>query len=122
MRMHTLVIALGAAVLSASALAAPPNSTADAGSAAMVPAQTVNGSSYKQRPVEFDGVQGSYDLSNGETMRISSQHRKLYAQIGGRGKAELVAVAPNVLVSRDDSLRLTFDQLPFAAGVRVTQK
>ena len=118
MRTLTLLTLLGAATLSASALAAP-SVTPDAGSSAMVAVQLIPGTSYKLRPVEFDGVQGTYNLANGQTLKVSAEHRKLYAEIG-QNKAELVAVAENTFVSRDEDMKVVFDQIPFANEVVVT--
>ena len=117
MRTLTLLTILGAVSLSASAFAAP-SVTPDASSSAMN-VQLIPGSSYKLRPVEFDGVQGTYNLANGQTLKVSAEHRKLYAEIG-QNKTELVAVAQNTFVSRDEDMKLVFDQIPFATDVRVT--
>ena len=118
MRTLTLLTLLGAATLSAAAIAAP-SATQDAGNTALVAVQLVPGSAYKLRPVEFDGVQGTYNLANGQTLKVSAEHRKLYAEMGGN-KAELVAVAENTFVSRDEDMKLVFDQIPFATDVVVT--
>ena len=118
MRTLTLLTILGAVSASASALAAP-SVTPDAGSSAMVAVQLVPGTSYKLRPAEFDGVQGSYNLANGQTLKVSADHRKLYAEIG-QSKTELIAVAQNTFVSRDDDMKLVFDQIPFATDVALT--
>ena len=118
MRTLTLLTILGAVSLSASAIAAP-SVTPDAGSSAITSVQLVPGTSYKLRPVEFDGVQGTYSLANGQTLKVTAEHRKLYAEIGQQ-KAELVAVAENTFVSRDEDMKLVFDQIPFATDVRVT--
>ena len=118
MRTLTLLTLLGAATLSAAALAAP-SVTPDAGNTAMAAVQLVPGTPYKLRPVEFDGVQGTYKLDNGQTLKVSAEHRKLYVEIG-RNKAELVAVAENTFVSRDEDMKVVFDQIPFANEVLVT--
>lgn len=117
MRTLTLLTILGIASLSASALAAP-SVTPDAGNCSMA-VQLVPGTSYKLRPAEFDGVLGRYSLSNGQTLKVTAEHRKLYAEIG-QSKAELVAVAKNTFVSRDEDMKLVFDQIPFATDVAVT--
>lgn len=119
MRIQTLLTLLGAASLSASALAAPavaPDATASSG----MPVAVVSGAQYKLRPIEFEGVQGVYNLSNGQILRVSSAQRKLYAELDGQGKAEIVPVAENTFVSREDATTLVFDQIPFATDVRLT--
>jgi len=50
---------------------------------------------------------------------VSSAHRKLYADFG-HAKFEIVPVAENVFASRDDDLRLAFDQIPFATQVTLS--
>jgi len=79
----------------------------------------VGNAHYKLRPFEFDGVQGAYALADGRTLRISSAHRRLYAELGTT-RTEIVAVAQNVFASRDDSMHLQFDQIPFATEVTLS--
>jgi hypothetical protein len=117
MRTYTLLPLLAAMALSASAMAAPAAVTPDA--AGVMAVQTIAGSAYKLRPAEFEGVQGSYGLSNGQTLRVWSAHRKLYADVG-QTTAELVPVASNVFVSRNEDIKLVFDQVPFATEVALT--
>jgi hypothetical protein len=120
MRTQFVPILLAAATLSASAFAAPAN-TQDLGNAALASVPVVGSSAtYKLRPFEFDGVQGVYPLADGRNLRITTEHRKLYAQIGAE-KSEIVPVAQNRFATRDDSLRLEFDQVPFATAVTLSQ-
>jgi hypothetical protein len=119
MRIQTLLTLLGAASLSASALAAPAVAP-DATASSAMPVEVVSGAQYKLRPIEFEGVQGVYNLSNGQILRVSSAQRKLYAELDGQGKSEIVPVAENTFVSREDAMTLVFDQIPFATDVRLT--
>ncbi len=119
MRTKILMTLFGTLALSTSAFAGP---APDANVGASMEVQIVQGASYKLRPAEFDGVQGSYSLSNGTTMRVSASQRRLFAEIDGHAKAELVAVAQNTFVSRDEDMKLVFDQLPFATEVTLTSK
>jgi hypothetical protein len=120
MRTQLVLSLLAAATVSASAFAAPAN-TQDMEGAAVASVPVVGSSAtYKLRPFEFDGVTGVYSLSDGRNLRIVAEHRKLYAQIG-TAKNEIVPVAQNRFVTRDDSLRLDFDQIPFATQVTVSQ-
>lgn len=114
---HTLAL-LAAASLSLSAFAASSAANSDTGGAAMSSVHVV-AASYKLRPVEFSGVQGSYALSDGRTLRVSSARHKLYADLG-QAKFEIVPVGQNVFASRDDALRLAFDQIPFATEVKLS--
>lgn len=111
---HTLAF-IAAATVSLSALAAP-NAEVNADTLASV---HVAGNTYKLRPFEFDGVQGVYSLSDGRTLRVSSAHHKLYAQLG-ESKSELLPVAQNTFVTAGDGTRLQFDQIPFATEVTVS--
>jgi hypothetical protein len=119
MRTPTLMTLVAALALSASAYAAP-SVTPDATSAAIA-SVNVTGTSYKLRPLEFDGVQGVYNLSNGQVMKVSAEHRKLYMELNG-AKSEIVPVAQNTFVSREDDTKLVFDQIPFATDVALTRR
>lgn len=114
---HTLAL-IGAATLSLSAFAASSPSNAETGSPAMSSVHVV-AASYKLRPIEFEGVQGAYALADGRTLRVSSARRKLYAELG-QARFEIVPVAHNMFASRDDAVRLAFDQIPFATEVTLS--
>lgn len=121
MRISTLLVLLGAVSLSASALAAPPAAVAVANSATMVTVQTIQGQHYQATPAELAGITGNYNLANGQTLRVSVQQRKLFAEVGDK-KAEIVAVAPNTFASRADDMTLVFDELPFANEVKLSRR
>lgn len=121
MRTPTLLAILGAATLSASAFAAPASITPDASSPAMVSVQTIQGAPPKLHAEDVDGVLGSYKLSDGRILRVSFEHRKLFAEVGNR-KTELVPAGRNTFVARAGDTRLVFDQLPFANDVAISQK
>jgi hypothetical protein len=112
---HTLAL-IAAATVSLSALAAPASTEVNTEAVSSV---HVAGATYKLRPFEFDGVQGVYWLADGRTLRVSSAHHKLYAELG-QAKTELVPVAQNTFVTIDESTRLQFDQIPFATEVTVS--
>jgi hypothetical protein len=115
---HTLAL-LAAATLSLSAFAAPPSATAETDDAAISSVHIVAGPAYKLHPSQFDGVKGTYTLSDGRTLRVTSAQRRLYAELG-QGRFEIVPVAQNVFASRDDGLRLAFDQIPYATEVTLS--
>lgn len=121
MRASTLLTFLGAVTLSVSAFAAPPSVTPDAGSTAMVSVQTIQGQHRKYTPADVDGIVGSYKMSDGQTLRVSLEQRKLFAEVGER-KTEIVAAGPATFVSRADDLTLVFEQLPFASEVALSRK
>ncbi len=113
---HSLTL-IAAATLSLSALAAPP--AAETADAAMSRVHVVAGASWKLRPADIAGLQGSYALSDGRTLHVSSARRKLYADLG-QARFEIVPVARNEFASRDDAVRLSFDQVPFATEVTLS--
>jgi hypothetical protein len=114
-----LVLTLLAATLSACAFAAPNATEINSSAVTAVPVIGAH-ATYKLRQAEFDGVQGTYSLLDGRYLRIIAVQRKLYAQIG-RDKAEIVPVEQNRFATRDDSLRITFDQIPFAQAVTLSE-
>lgn len=119
MRISTLLntaAAIAALSLSASAFAGPVTAPAGA-SAAVIEVQLINGSSYKLRPEEFSGVQGSYTLDNGSTLRVSAAQHRLYAEVDGAAREELLPVSANTFVA--NGKRVTFDQIPFATSVTI---
>lgn len=123
MRISTVLALLGAVSLSSSALAAPPAAAAVtvANSASMVTVQTIQGQHYQATPAELVGITGNYALANGQTLRVSVQQRKVFAEVGDK-KAEIVAVAPNTFASRSDDMTLVFDELPFANEVKLSRR
>jgi hypothetical protein len=121
MRTFTLLAILGATALSAPAFAAPAAITPAAASAALVAVQTIPGQHHALRQGDVDDVVGSYDLSDGRTLRVSYAQRKLFAEVGS-SKTEIVPAGQRTFVSRNEGMTLVFDQLPFANKVALTQK
>lgn len=120
MRKQFVLALLATATLSGAAFAAP-GANQDMERAAMASVPVVgSGATYKLRLGDFDGVQGVYMLSDGRRLHVTLEHRKLFADVG-RGKTEIVPVAQNRFATRDDSLHLAFDQLPFANEVTLSQ-
>jgi hypothetical protein len=121
MRTPTLLAIFGAAMLSAAAYAGPTSITPDASSPAMASVQTIQGAPHKLHAEDADAVVGRYDLSDGQILRVSFEHRKLFAEVGDR-KTELVPAGRNTFVSLADDTRFVFDQLPFANDVAISRK
>lgn len=69
---------------------------------------------YKARPAELAEVQGVYRMDNGLTLKVYQEQRRLFAQLGQRPPAELVAVAEYSFVAPDQ--RMTLDYRPIAFG------
>jgi hypothetical protein len=117
---NQFVLALLATTLSGAAFAAP-EANQDMERAAMASVPVVGSSAtYKLSRFDYDGVQGTYALDDGRHLRVTAKQRKLYAEIGST-IAEIVPVAQNRFATRDDSLRVTFDQIPYATEVRVSE-
>lgn len=121
MRTATLLAILGAVSLSASAVAAPTAITPDAGSTALVSVQTIQGQQHKMPAADADAVTGVYHLTDGQTLRVSFEQRRLFAEMANH-KTEIVPAGDNTFVSRSDDMKLVFDQLPFANDVAISRK
>ncbi|GAB3468588.1 hypothetical protein GCM10027321_37080 [Massilia terrae] len=80
----------------------------------------VTASAY-HKPTEGDmaSLQGSYQLADGRTLRVSSMGTRLYAEVGDT-RTEILSVGPNKYASRNDALRLTFDNGDFPVNVLVS--
>jgi hypothetical protein len=120
MRAHTILTLIGAMALSASAIAGPAVPPDASGTSVM--SVNVPGTAYKLTPAEFNGVAGSYKLANGSTLRVSTSQRKVWAEIDGANKTQLVPVAQNTFVALEDNSKVEFDELPFATNVTLTKK
>lgn len=105
MRIAQVLTLIGAAALSLSAAAGPANTAGNADSMATV---NVAHETYKLRSADLSAVPGTYALDDGRTLRVSAEHRKLYAEVDGV-KKEILKVGGTRFASRDDSLRVSFD-------------
>jgi hypothetical protein len=64
---------------------------------------------------EFDAVDGQYALSNGRRMALSMWGNRMYADIDGIGKMQLVAASPYVFIGLRQQVRIVVDE-PDASG------
>lgn len=71
---------------------------------------------------EADAVKGDYLLRNGKTLSISGSARRLYAEMDGMPRTEIVAAAADSFVARNQQMALKFDQAAngSVSGVVVT--
>lgn len=115
MRIAHVLTLIGAAAVSFSAAAAPAANT-DTGTSQVA----VTASAY-HKPTEGDlaGLQGAYSLADGRTLRVSSSQNRLYAELGDT-RTEILAIGPNKFASRNDSLRVTFDDGDYPNNVVVS--
>jgi hypothetical protein len=66
------------------------------------------------------GVLGSFELSNGDILRVSREASRLFAEMDRTGRFEIVAQAEDRFVERGGPVRLEFRHDPFEGDVRVT--
>lgn len=115
--MHTKHIALlvAAACMSLSAIAAAPVAPGEAGAAMAAPLHKawIN-------PEMARGMQGSYRLDDGRTLRVSGKGRKLYADLGD-GPVEIVHIGDDRFeaIGRDISLRFEGAPKPHDVFARI---
>jgi hypothetical protein len=114
---HALTL-IGAAAVSFAASAAPAPAPANTQDVAAVNV-TASTAHYTPTYSEVAGVKGSYALADGRTLRVSGNNYHLYAEVDGH-KTEVVPVSPNMFASRDDGLRLIFDDSHVATEVKVS--
>jgi hypothetical protein len=74
---------------------------------------------YYVTPDEMRDVYGTYALSNGDTLRITREHNRYWADTNRLGRAEIVPVDSLVFVETAGILRYTFTPLPFTTEVRI---
>lgn len=60
----------------------------------------------------FEEIRGQYDMANGKTLTLSTSNHKIYAELDGMPKQELVAAAPNIFVAKNRQMKMTFHQFP----------
>jgi hypothetical protein len=54
-------------------------------------------------------VRGIYALSNGWTLDVTPDWRKVYADINGRGKVEMLPLSPDKFISADGNVAMEFN-------------
>jgi hypothetical protein len=74
---------------------------------------------YYITPYEMMDVYGSYTLSNGDTLRITREHNRYWAEMGRTGRVEIVPVDSLVFVERAGLLRYTFTPRAFDTEVHI---
>lgn len=72
-------------------------------------------------PVMHQKMQGTYKLDDGRTLKISSEHRKLYADIGD-GPTEIVHVGSDRFEAIGKDISLRFEDGPYPEGVFFTDR
>jgi hypothetical protein len=64
---------------------------------------------YPMDNAQFDDYRGSYTLSNGQTLHLSSRGRSMYAEIDEQGDHRIVATGRNAFVALDRKLKMRID-------------
>jgi hypothetical protein len=59
---------------------------------------------------EFDNLQGTYDLSNGDTMAMTKRINRKFIQVGDGARTEVVAVGDYDFVSLDQKYRVVLSE------------
>lgn len=59
---------------------------------------------------EFDEYAGAYSLSNGETLTLTRNDRRMYGQVGMGPRKELVAARANQFVALDREMKITIER------------
>lgn len=59
---------------------------------------------------EFDNLQGTYDLSNGDTMAMVKRINRKFIQVGAGPRTEVVAVGDYDFVSLDQKYRVVLSE------------
>ena len=79
--------------------------------------------SYYMTPSEMMDIYGVYHMDNGETMRVSRERRRFWAETRANGKLEVRPVASYVFetveAADEGRLRLTFKPQAFATDVTI---
>lgn len=115
---HFLTLAAAAAV-SFSASAEPGISASTHTAAVNTNVPVAARSLYKMNRAEYQRLQGAYHLADGRVLNVSTEHGKLFADLDGK-RSEIVPTGPNRFASRDDSVRVRFDQLLSTGEVAVS--
>lgn len=116
MRIASALTLIAAAAVSFSASAAPASTNVDT-SMNSVPVSAH--SAYKLSQTEISGLQGTYSLEDGRTLRVTAHQQHLYADIDGN-RTEIVPVARDRFASADDALRLVFNSSEAPTDVTVS--
>ncbi|MES2018055.1 MAG: hypothetical protein V4484_16325 [Pseudomonadota bacterium] len=116
--MNRIVIAAALGSLSALAMAqsAPPvEEVRVSGGPARIelPAQLRN-----SWPDQFEQIQGTYTLSNGKTMALSTWGNRMYAKIDGFQRSQLVAASPYEFVGLDRQMRIRISNAEGSGPIR----
>lgn len=107
--MRTLITTslLTAMTLSGAAMAAPAVPL-DAGSQDLAQHAVAN-PRFRLSAAQYKALQGDYAMSDGRTLNVSSEGRKLFAELAGHARTELIPTGSNTFSARGEDMIVTFD-------------
>lgn len=62
------------------------------------------------KPSDLLGIAGTYDLSNGDVLYVSSESRAFFAEIGKVGRMQIIPLNDKEFVEKGGPLRFSFDR------------
>jgi hypothetical protein len=74
---------------------------------------------YYINPTDMKQVYGAYALSNGDSLHVTREHNRVWAEMGRTGRVEIVPVAYLVFVEKAGALRYTFYTGAFNTEVHI---
>ena len=110
-----LLFSLAFSVIQATVIAAPQTQQGD-GAMSEIQVRGI-APAYKLQPEQIADVKGTYALDNGATLKITNVQRRLFVQLDGRERAELVPIGANRFVAPGQ--RLTMEYKPVAFGEEI---
>jgi hypothetical protein len=116
MRIAHVLTLIGAAAVSFTAAAAPTANNLDT---SMNQVSVTGTTFHKVTEGDMASLQGAYQLADGRTLRVSSMGTRLYAEVGDT-RTEILSVGPNKYASRNDALRVTFNNDDYPTEVVVS--
>jgi hypothetical protein len=65
---------------------------------------------YPATATDLAEVKGQYHLGDGRTLTVAGSTRRIFAEVDGRPRVELVPASPTAFVARDARMALDFDE------------
>lgn len=118
MRIQHVLAFAAAATLSLSALADPAIPPAS-NPANVVTIEAGNHAAFRLAPGEAQHMKGAFQLDDGRMLVLSNSGNRLYAELDGK-REQLVPKGQNRFLARSTGTMLTFDRVPFANDVVVS--
>jgi hypothetical protein len=119
--MRTLtLLPVAIALLQVTAFAVAQSGQTEATLLSEIQVRPVAGQTYGPTPMQVAEMKGDYAMDNGETLKISIEHRRLVARVGQGIAAELVPVAENRFASADRRMTMEFKPIAFGDQILLT--